>query len=212
MASVREIAAEVDHSGGAMRPEQADQADSVVRLTTTFECRWWAPGRIPEAFASWLATLGQVDVATERRDRYLLDEGRPAQNVKVRGGTTCEVKVRTSRDPIDVAGVSGWLERWKKQSVPEFDPVEDTASVEVVKHRLLITIDDGQVELTEASIAGRTWHSLALEADDNPPGSTMLGPVVARLEHAGLGRFMELTADRSHGYGHHLQVVLDGGT
>ena len=125
--------------------------------------------------------------------------------MKVRDGTTCEVKVRTGREPIRAAGGSGWVERWRKRSVPRLPGLVDgTTLVEVVKHRRLVTIDGCQVELTEVSIAGRTWHSLALEANDSPPGSTTLEPVVARLANAGLGRFMELTADRSHGYAQHL--------
>ncbi len=195
-----------------MGPEQVDEPSPGSRLTTTVECRWWAPGRIPEGFADWFATLGQVDVDAERRDHYLPDEGHPERNVKVRDWTTCEVKVRTHRDPIRVAGGSGWLERWNKRSVPGlFELVDETTLVEVVKHRFLVTIDGCQVELTEAAIDGRAWHSLALEADDTPPGNTSLDPVLARLEHAGLGRVMELTADRSHGYAQHLLTMLDAG-
>lgn len=180
--------------------------------TTTAECRWWVPGRIPEELAAWFATLGQVHVDAKRLDRYLLDEGNPYRNVKVRDGTTCEVKTRTSRQPTRAFGGSGWVERWHKRSAPRLsDLVDGTTLVEVVKHRRLVTIDGCQVELTEASIADRTWHSLALEASDSPPGSTSLEPVLAKLAEAGLGRFMELTADRSHGYAQHLLAVGSDG-
>ncbi|MBY5162282.1 hypothetical protein [Salsipaludibacter albus] len=161
---------------------------------------------------TWFATLGEVDVEATRVDRYLLDEGHPDRNAKVRNGTTCEVKVRTRCEPMLVAGGSGWVERWNKRSVPWPSALGDGATlVEVVKHRRLVTIDGCQVELTEAAIADETWHSLALEGDDNPPGSTALEPVVARLAKAGLGRFMHLTADRSHGYAQHLLTMFDAG-
>lgn len=195
-----------------MRAEQVDEMAPGDGPTTTVECRWWAPGRIPAELAAWFATLGRVAVDAERLDRYLLDRGHPARNVKVRDGTTYEVKVRTSREPTRVAGGSGWVERWNKRSGPRLpEPVDGTTLVKVVKHRFLVTIDGCQVELTEASIADRPWHSLAFEATDSPPGTTTLDPVLARLAHAGLGRFMELTADRSHGYAQHLLMVFDEG-
>lgn len=193
----------------------AEQVDGVAPggcLTTTVECRWWAPGPIPEELAVWFATLDQVDADAVRRDRYLLDEAHPDRNVKVRDGTTCEIKVRTRREPIRVAGGSGWVERWNKRSVPRLsEQVDGTTLVEVVKHRLIVTMDGCQVELTAVTIAEEKWHTLAFEANDSPPGSTTLDPVVARLANAGLGRFMALTADRSHGYAQQLLFVLDAG-
>ena len=195
-----------------MTAERVDEFFPASRMTTSVECRWWAPGRIPGELATWFATLGAVDVDAERHDRYLLDRGHPDRNVKLRNGTVYEVKVRTRREPTRVAGGSGWVERWNKRSVSRLsEPVAGATLVEVVKLRGLVTIDGCQVELTEVSVADRTWHSLALEADDSPPGSTTLEPLLAQLAGAGLGRVMELTADRSHGYAQHLLLALAGG-
>ena len=76
IAPARGCAGDVDDIGGAVRAEQDEMAPGGC-LTTTVECRWWAPGRIPEELAAWFATLGPVHVDTKRRDRYLLDEVPP---------------------------------------------------------------------------------------------------------------------------------------
>jgi hypothetical protein len=59
----------VDEIGAAVAGEQLDEIAPGDGLTTTVECRWWAPGRLREEFAAWFATLGEVRINADRPRR-----------------------------------------------------------------------------------------------------------------------------------------------
>lgn len=179
----------------------------ITEIEWTVECRWWARGAVTPALGTWFTALGDVVTEPDRVDRYLLGYLRPDQNVKLRHGTIPEVKLRTARTlRTDLApGAAGWVERWRKWSVARRRRARRPGdagpmTLDVHKQRRLVDVAGCRVELTQAIIRGQPWHSVALEAADEPAGTAVLDDVVLRLVETGLARHLPLTADTSHGY------------
>ena len=76
----------------------------------TTELRWFRNGPLPRLVCSWFTSNGACGAVEERHDRYLMD-GRLDRGLKLRGGSTLELKVRQtiartvpSSDGPDAAG------------------------------------------------------------------------------------------------------------
>ncbi len=105
--------------------EQRRVVDAPAILDTT-EMRWFVPGPLPDEIDRWFS--GSTGVREERWDTYQL-RGRSDIGVKLRHGTTIELKVRQSHAmPMRLGdGVTGSLEEWRRWS-PAGHLVEEQAS------------------------------------------------------------------------------------
>ena len=59
----------------------------------TTELRWFRNGPLPRSVCSWFTSNGAFGAVEERHDRYLID-GRLDRGLKLRDGSTLELKVR----------------------------------------------------------------------------------------------------------------------
>ena len=62
-------------------------------LIETTELRWFRNGPFPRSVCSWFTSNGAFGAVEERHDRYLMD-GRLDRGLKLRDGSTLELKVR----------------------------------------------------------------------------------------------------------------------
>ena len=90
----------------------------------TTELRWFRNGPLPRSVFSWFTSNGAFGAVEERHDRYLID-GRLDRGIKLRNGSTLELKVRqptartvpSSNGPDAVAELPrGTVEQWQKWS------------------------------------------------------------------------------------------------
>lgn len=169
---------------GPTGPADAEPVDSL-------EVRWIMPGPLETSMREW---FGRFPTGTEtRQDVYLLRPGLPGLSVKLRDGTTLDVKSflgspgDLGREPgVGPPGV-GRLESWRKWSFPFGDAGRDDALpdgwVAVRKRRRSVwfPLGSGQdpaagpkpaattsagcsVELTEAHVNGEPWWTIGFEA------------------------------------------------
>jgi hypothetical protein len=155
----------------------------------TLEVRWILPGPLDASVTGW---FGRFPAETDSRaDTYLVSPVLRGLSVKVRGGRALEVKIyHGSPGMLAVPGAAhGYLQSWRKWSFPIAplgqggdDPAGWTA---MHKGRRIsrFRLADGRVvagvpepagkpageahcavELTEVSVLGETWWSLAFEA------------------------------------------------
>ncbi|MGA2829943.1 MAG: hypothetical protein ABSF03_27985 [Streptosporangiaceae bacterium] len=148
----------------------------------SLEVRWIVPGRLPEAMRAWFA---RFPAGTEtREDIYLLRPRLRGLSVKLRDGSSLDVK--SFRGSPGILGLPhrGRLESWRKWSFPYDLPGEDDdvlpGWVTVGKTRRsswfpLASQDPPQAarpagqtgcqaELTEAHARGEPWWSVGFEA------------------------------------------------
>ena len=108
------------------RSSLQDQATGPARSAPieTTELRWFRNGPLPRSVCSWFTSNGAFGAVEERRDRYLMD-GRLDRGLKLRDGSTLELKVRqtiartvpSSDGPDAVAELPrGTVEQWQKWS------------------------------------------------------------------------------------------------
>ena len=167
--------------GGEPHGAPGDAGGGVVSL----EVRWIHPGRLPTTLAERLEPFGEgIEV---REDSYLTDPVLSDVSVKIRGGVQLDVKAfRHSPGRLSLpGGTRGRLELWEKWSFPLAgvpQPLIDGASwtrVEKARRRRSFALVDGRLveraladaaspgsalEVTEVSIDGAAWWTLALEA------------------------------------------------
>jgi hypothetical protein len=170
-----------EHLAMTAEPPESPVAEAVRSL----EVRWIFPGQLESAVAGW---FGRFPAGVEsREDTYLLDPQLRGLSVKIRAGTTLEVKAyRGSPGILDVAGrARGRLESWQKWSFPFSPPSGDSGEAAgwrpVRKTRRIsqFLVASGQivarvpglgqqpgceVELTEIRTRGQDWWTLGFEA------------------------------------------------
>lgn len=159
----------------------------------TAELRWFNRGTIPEEISHWFeqGCLGDLAPPEEREDLYLYSGGCEYLGIKLRQGRL-EIKWRQAELGVVHLGdsVEGKAEKWGKwlcqdptaQSFQPADVIGEKAWVGVKKVRsqrqyqilanksiiavpLTKSIAQGcTFELTQLSIKGNTWWSLAFEA------------------------------------------------
>jgi hypothetical protein len=157
--------------------------------STTLEVRWIDRGPVPEAMFGW---IGPFDDWIERReDRYLADPSIPELGVKIKGGIELDLKAfRGSPGELEVPGGGrGRLEVWEKWRFPldavALPPIDGSGwrAIRKVRRRRSFRLSDDRVverpvseaeqpgcsvELTEFSVGGETWWTLALESGGEP--------------------------------------------
>ncbi len=164
---------------------KVDVATSVIDTT---ELRWFAPGPLPPGIRNGMS--GMTGVTDRRCDSYLVDD-RDGIGVKLRAGTTLELKVRQSRGEwIDLGdGLAGVPEEWRKWS-----PADDLVRVDsrsrwiavrkvIIKRRFALdgtevpfshgpTTDMSgcDVEVVHVDVGGRSMWTIAFAAF-GPPDS-----------------------------------------
>ncbi len=167
--------------GGEPHGAPDDAGGGVVSL----EVRWIHPGRLPTTLAERLEPFEEgIEI---REDSYLADPVLPDVSVKIRGGVQLDVKAfRHSPGRLSLpGGTRGRLELWEKWSFPLAgvpQPLIDAASwtrVEKARRRRSFALVGGRLveralaeaaspgsalEVTEVSIDGADWWTLALEA------------------------------------------------
>jgi hypothetical protein len=155
----------------------------------TLEVRWIGEGPIPDAMFGW---LGPFDDWIERReDRYLVEPAVPELGVKIKGGIELDLKAfRGSPGELEVPGGGlGRLEVWEKWRFPldtvALPPIDGSGWLAIRKtrrRRSFHLVGDQvverpiaeaelpgcSVELTDFTVDGETWWTLALEAGGDP--------------------------------------------
>ena len=172
-------------SGETPRDAAVDATGRAGSGVVSLEVRWIHPGRLPAMLAERLEPFR--DGIEVREDSYLVDPVLPDVSVKIRGGAQLDVKAfRHSPGRLSLpGGTRGRLELWEKWSFPLTSvpqPLIDTASwtrVEKARRRRSFALVDGTLverdladaaspgsalELTEVTIDGADWWTLALEA------------------------------------------------
>ena len=193
----------------------------------SLEVRWIFPGRLDAAVAGWFSRFPAA--AESQQDSYLLDPHLRGLSVKVRGGRAFEVKMyRGSPGTLDVAGRGrGHIQSWQKWSFP-FAPLSEIRAdpagwILVSKKRRVsgFLLAGGPVravlpglgeepgcavELTEVSLRGEAWWTLAFEAT-GPAGllrSQLEATAALVFDHA-LPGGMELGTENSMSYAEWLR-------
>ena len=162
---------------------------NAVGGSRTLEVRWIDRGPIPEATFGWLGPF--ADWIEHREDRYLADPADPELGVKIKGGIELDLKAfRGSPGELAVPGGGlGCLELWEKWCFPlesvALPSVEASGWVAIRKIRrrrsfhlsgdLAVErpVSEAEmpgcsVELTEFTVGGEAWWTLALEAGGDP--------------------------------------------
>ena len=150
----------------------------------TCEVRWIRPGRHGREIARWFSRFAQVPET--RDDDYLVSPRMPGLSIKIRGGSSFEVKqhLRTV-GVLDIPdAAAGSIDSWIKRSFPlsggidPSRPLEGSAWRRVSKRRQIASFpiatsggDPGSpvavvcsVELTEVEVSGQSWWTLGFEA------------------------------------------------
>ena len=112
-----------------------------MSIDITVELRWFFDGPLPAEVHSWFTRGGSRGLSESRRDTYrhdnLVDVG-----VKRRFGTTLELKERLDApDPIEVAGVTGQIETWRRWSPAD--------------HRVVLAVDTVWIDVDKTVIKRR---------------------------------------------------------
>jgi len=147
----------------------------------TYEVRWVRPGRVGSDIAEWFARFSHVSEV--REDHYLVTPPMPGLSVKIRGGSSLDVKQRLGAvGALEVEGVgAAQISSWSKLSFLLADEVsptpEEPAWRRVAKRRMISTFPIGRlrrsesvrssacsVELTEVEALDDTWWTLAFES------------------------------------------------
>jgi hypothetical protein len=113
----------VDPTSGGALPWPAEELPESPAAHHTTELRWFARGQLPGRVRAWFT---RPDAVTEARcDRYLVDQLVDV-GIKIRGGQTLELKVRSDVRPwVDLGGgLGGRLEEWHKWS-----PADDVVDI-----------------------------------------------------------------------------------
>lgn len=147
----------------------------------TYEVRWIRPGRLGGDVAEWFSRFSHVSEA--RDDHYLVAPPMPGLSVKIRGGSSLDIKQRLGVvGALEVDGVgAAQIGSWSKLSfllADEALPTQDEpAWRRVAKRRMISSFPIGRlrrsdsmhasacsVELTEVEAADDSWWTLAFES------------------------------------------------
>jgi hypothetical protein len=151
----------------------------------SLEVRWIFPGQLETAVIGWFERFPAR--MESREDSYLLDPQLHGLSVKVRAGSSLDVKVyRGNQGILEVAGrARGHVESWQKWSFPcgqlsqaSGDPVgwrlvsktRRISRVSLTGRHIRAGVPglgEGprcEVELTEVHVSGEVWWTLGFEA------------------------------------------------
>ena len=171
--------------------------DLAAAPVDSLEVRWITPGSLGTAMREW---FGRFPAGTEtREDAYLLQPRLQGLSVKLRDGSTLDVKAYLGSPGILSLPGHGRLESWRKWSFPYHPSWDDDATlpgwITVRKRRQAywfpLATSHGlapvpwpapragcMVELTEVHVHDQPWWSVGFEAT----GSA--GPLRLALQHA----------------------------
>jgi hypothetical protein len=189
----------------------------------TLEIRWILDGPLPRHVVEWFAGAEPYD----RTDRYLALGPGPGLGVKVRGGSTLEIKaLAADQGSRRFDGAVGRIEAWSKWFVdvdprwPETGLDANWAPVRKTRRlRRFITTDPPQgpaavaevpagreapaacdAELTELSAFGATYWTLGFEAFGPKEARAVTLPAAVDEVLPGLPQGLVLDLDRSLSY------------
>jgi len=203
--------------------------DLVAAPVDSLEVRWITPGPLGTAMREWFA---RFPAGTEKReDAYLLQPRLPGLSVKLRDGSTLDVKSYLSSPGILGLPGYGRLESWRKWSFPYQPAWHDDATlpgwITVRKRRHTcwfplatchglapvpwrVARAGCMVELTEVHVGDQPWWSVGFEAT----GSA--GLLRLALQHAADLAFAQplpagvaLSLDNSRSYAQWLAMCVD---
>jgi hypothetical protein len=182
----------------------------------TCEARWIRRGRFGDDVAAWFSQFPHM--LEVREDDYLVDPRMLGLSVKIRGGSSFDVKQhRGEVGAIDVAGGAGSINSWFKFSFPLLlpqiagpsQPLESSAWRRIRKRRQIASFPMGapgdpasvcSVELTEVETLGDAWWTLGFEAR----GTGALEGIeltTSRILAEPLPSIAAFTAEESRSYG-----------
>jgi hypothetical protein len=171
--------------------------DPATAPVDSLEVRWITPGPLGTEVREW---FGRFPAGTEaREDAYLLQPRLAGLSVKLRYGSTLDVKSYLGSPGILGRPGYGRLESWRKWSFPYEPPGEDGAVhpgwiiVRKIRRAFWIPLATSHglasagrpplqagctVELTEIQVHDQPWWSVGLEATGSP------GLLRLALQHA----------------------------
>lgn len=132
----------------------------------TAEIRWFVPGALTDAVVEWFWHGAQPRTPSTREDRYLLLPGCETVGVKLRWGTSYDVKARVGRGHAAYpSGIEGVRERWVKWSCDDERVVtrlgvlsaenEEWLTLRKERHLRLFTTDSARPVEVDAYDSGR---------------------------------------------------------
>jgi len=155
-----------------------------ARQELTTEIRWIRQGRLGDDVRAWFARLAPG--LETREDDYLITPAMPGLSVKIRGGSSFDVKQHQGAvGALDIpAGGAGRIDSWLKFSFPlsggaDLPQVADASGWRQVRKRRQICVfpaadarrqadsphrNGCSVELTEVQALGDAWWTLGFEA------------------------------------------------
>ena len=157
-----------------------DLEDKLPLQELTCEVRWICRGDHGAGLAAWFSQF--TPVPETREDAYLVAQRIPGLSVKIRGGTSLDVKQhRGVVGSLDTPGGAAGVDSWAKLSLPVAHVTEASLPREawrrVSKRRQIASFPVGvtpgdagsgravcAVELTDVEACGQRWWTLALEA------------------------------------------------
>lgn len=181
-------------------------------MLTSAELRWFMRGALPQEIAQWFQQYEDVTPPEEREDLYLYVPENDYMGIKLRQGRL-EIKWRKAELGILRFGdtVEGNAEKWGKwlceDPTQESFQLQDDVStwVNVKKVRSQRLYETCAVELTELSVNGNDWWSLALEAVGD---SSLLDMQTVASKVFQNYRALKLTAKDSYAYPRWLSLVV----
>jgi hypothetical protein len=165
--------------------EPGSDTEAVTSAVSTLEVRWIRPGRQPARLLEW---MGRFPTRTEARDDlYLMHPQMTGVSVKMRGLALLDLKVRLERSGL--LTVPTWatapITSWEKWSFPlesarrSIRDSRDWKRVRKVRHISRFSgrghpvpphgpvgerAEGCSVELTDVTVDGQSWWTLAFEA------------------------------------------------
>ncbi len=186
-------------------------------MLTSLEIRWFYVGKLPTAISAWFKQDelgGQFQPPEEREDVYLYTPESEYLGIKLRQGRL-EVKWRQAELGMACLGtVEGKLEKWGKWLCE--DPTAESFKPEVVVGQSWVNVkkvrsqrlyDCCAVELTQLSIKGNDWWSLAFETFGAEANKLEQLQNVASLVFKTRNE-SQLQAQDSYAYPHWLNLVV----
>jgi hypothetical protein len=187
----------------------------------TCEARWIRRGRFGDDVAAWFSQFPHM--LEVREDDYLVDPRMPGLSVKIRGGSSLDVKQhRGEAGVIDLAGGAGSINSWFKFSFPLAQIAGPSRALEglawrrIRKRRRIAAFPMGDapgdggsvcsVELTEVEVLGDAWWTLGFEAR----GTGALEGIqltTSRILAEPLPSTAAFTAEESRSYGEWIHEV-----
>ncbi|PSO66255.1 MAG: hypothetical protein BRC41_01550 [Cyanobacteria bacterium QH_9_48_43] len=189
-------------------------------MFTTLELRWFKRGTPSAEVQDWFShrCLGKLLGTAEEREDWYLTPQCEYLNLKVREGRL-DIKWRKAELGIHRFGNAwvGKMEKWAKWSCeystaesffPTMAETEPWMRVKKVRQQRRVPLTSSQgcnVELTQLTVEGNAWWSLAFEAAEDNWNKSNLADIASQVSQT--YQELELQAEDSYAYPYWLSLV-----